>query len=105
MRKAVANDTARFRELSLLVPTAQAVKFVAADFDVHVVHGHKIGQRAYFVLRSQNYVRGADGVREAEFFQLRKTLAHAESAVAIYAPAGNGFVGGKLRGQLRHGGV
>src|SRR6266478_10036462 len=103
MRKALADDTARLRELSLLVPAAQAVEFVTTDFDVHVVHGHKIGQRAYFVLRSQNYVRGADRVREAEFFQLGKTLAHAESAVAIHARAGNGFVEGNFRGPLRDG--
>ncbi len=103
MRKALAHDAARLRELSLLVPAAQAVEFVTTDFHVHVLHRDKVGQRAYFILSCQNHVGSADRLREAEFFEFREALSHVESSVSIDARAGNSFVKSHFGRPLRNG--
>src|SRR4029077_11588863 len=69
LREAVAHDAPRFRELSLLVPPAQAVEFVAADFHVHVLHRNKMRERGDFILCSENHIRRSHRVWETKFLQ------------------------------------
>ena len=61
----------------------------------------KIGNRADFVLRGQDYVYFTDRRRETEFFLLAEALAEAEPAAAHDAGKGNGLIEGDLRGPLR----
>src|SRR5271169_2361899 len=71
-RKAQAGKTTGFGKLALLVPAAQAVKFIAADFHVEILHGNEFGERGDLVLRRENDVDRTDRIREAEFLQLRE---------------------------------
>ena len=90
--KVTRGKAAGFGELALVVPAAQAVEFIAADFHVHIVHGNEVGKRGDLVLRGEDDVRGADGIGEAEFFEFSETLGEGELFIAVDARIGDGLV-------------
>jgi len=85
-------EAAGFRELALVVPAAEAVEFVAADFHVHVGHGDEVGKSCDFILCGEDDIGGADGVGETKLFEFGETLGKGELFVAVDAWIGDGFV-------------
>src|SRR5271157_442749 len=102
-RKAQARHAAGFGEFALLVPAAQAVKFVAADFYIEVLHGDEVRKRGDFILGGKDDVGGADGIGEAELFELGKALGQVKCFVAINARARNRFIERNFGRPLRDG--
>src|SRR5262249_5441347 len=100
VRKAVAHQALRLEQLALLVPAAQPIEFIAADLDVHLLHGDSGRKGCDFVLRGQEDGDGSNGRRESELLWFREALLEAEGAVPVDAREGNGFVEGDLRGPL-----
>jgi hypothetical protein len=103
IREIFAGDTAGLGEFSLLVPAAQTIKFVAADFDVEVAHGDEVRKSSDFILRGENDVGGADGIGETEFFELGETFGEQKFLVAVDAGMGDRLVEGNFRGPLGDG--
>lgn len=87
----------------MLVPAAQTIKFVAADFDVEVAHGDEVRKSSDFILRRENDIGGADGMGEAEFFELGETFGEQKFLVAVDTGMGDGLVEGNFRGPLGDG--
>src|SRR5258708_27175898 len=93
----------RFGKLSLFVPAAKAVDFVAADFDVEVAHGNEARQSGDFILSAEHDASGAYRVHEAKFLNFRKTFSESEFPLAIDARVRDGFVERYFRRPLRDG--
>jgi len=90
--KFACREAAGFGEFALVVPAAEAIELVAADFDVHIIHGDEVGKGGDFILRGEDNVDGADRIREAEFFKFREAFGQRELLVAINARIGDGLV-------------
>ena len=102
-RETEAGDAAGFGKFALFVPAAKAVEFVAANFHVEVLHRDGVRKRGDFILSSEDDVDGADGVGEAELFELGEALGQMEFFLAIDARVRDCFVEGDFGGPLRDG--
>jgi len=103
VREILAGNTTRLRQLALLTPAAEAIEFVASDFDVEVMHGDEVGKRGDFILSGQDDIGRADGIRETEFFEFGEALGKKKSLFSVNARIGDGFVERNLGGPLRDG--
>src|SRR5258707_13593895 len=83
------------------MPPPQPVDFVPADFYIQVPHRDEMRQRGHFILRGEDRAHGPNGVREAEFFDLRKTIAQLEFPVAIHTWVGDSLIERYFRRPLR----
>ncbi len=93
----------RLREFALFVPTAQAVDFIAADFDVEVAHTDEARQRGDFVLSAEDDAGRAHGVDETKFLNFGKALGELEFSLAVDSRVRNGFVERNFGRPLRDG--
>src|SRR2546430_11871109 len=93
----------RLREFALLVPTPEAVDFVAADFDVEVAHANEARQRGDFILSAEDDAGHAHGVDETKFLNFRKALGELEFSLAVDPRVRNGFVERDFGRPLRDG--
>src|SRR5437762_112474 len=92
-----------FGKLSLFVPAAKAVDFVAADFDVEIAHANEAWQRGDFILSAEDDAGCAHGVDKAKFLNFRKALGKLEFSLAVDPRVRNGFVERDFRRPLRDG--
>src|SRR5207244_249933 len=91
------------RKFSLLVPAAQPVNLIPADFHLQIAHGNKVWQGGHFILRRQHHADRADGLGKPEFLNFRKPLAQLKFPSAVYARVRDGFVERHFRRPLGDG--
>src|SRR5258708_29838336 len=94
---------ARFCNFPQPVPAPQPVNLIPADFYIQVPHRDEMRQRGYLVLGCENDARRPNGVRKAEFFDLRKAFAKPKLSISINARMRDRFVERYLRRPLRDG--
>src|SRR5258708_672016 len=85
------------------VPAPRPLILMPADFYIQVPHRDEMRQRGYLVLGCENEARRPNGVRKAEFFDLRKAFAKPKLSISINARMRDRFVERYLRRPLRDG--
>src|SRR5260370_10337073 len=83
------------------MPAPEPVDLIPSDLYVQFPHGNEMGKRCHFILRREYHARGPNGIREAEFFDFRETLAQLNFSVAIDERIGDRFVERYFRRPLR----
>src|SRR5215470_10842192 len=100
LRESAAWNASRFRKDAQLVPAAQAVKFIAADFDVELPHRDEVRQRRDFILRREDHVCCADWIRETKFFEFGEAFRQFVLPVPVNPRMRDGLVKGDFRRPL-----